>query len=73
MKLPIRVSANDLMQLEFRAVPAGDDIMLVARVNQEQFDTLCAQGAAFEDWEDDGHGEDDGNTEAVMTTDGYNS
>ena len=36
-------------------------------------DLLDRLDAPEEDWEDDGHGEPDGNTEAVMTTDGWSS
>ncbi|CTQ67071.1 hypothetical protein [Roseibium alexandrii] len=54
-------------EIPFTVANVGDDVVIIARMPAHRFDEICADGAHFEDWEDDGH------TEAEQTTDGYSA
>ncbi|WP_420411585.1 hypothetical protein [Roseibium sp.] len=51
----------------FVVTHVGNDVVIMARMSAEKFDEICAESAHFEDFEDNG------DVEAVETTDGYSA
>jgi hypothetical protein len=62
---PQQITENPAISQEVHK--SGSKVVLIATIDADEFDALVAAGAEFEDYEDDGH------TEAIMTTDGWTS
>ena len=64
-------------KLPFEVQVAGVEVYrqreIIEASIERLIDMLDELDAPFEDIEDDGHDEDDGNGEAVMTTDGWSA
>lgn len=59
MKLSLFIhELTDDEQIVFTAIPVGDSVLLVAKMDQSKFDDLAAAGAHREDLEDGADRED---------------
>lgn len=73
-KPDLLVSAIDCPDVMFQAVPAGESVVLFARMSKERFEQICAAGSDLEDFEPDEDIEDfEDGVEAEETSDGFSA
>jgi len=57
MKHKVNFTQGELIEVPFSVLPVGDKVVLLARLDRETFESICAFGAETEDHEDDGSAE----------------